>query len=399
MKYKYSPEDFKLAERYAQTVLRMDGLYRKNLADGETSFSSEGLVPVILTKIEYKPLENWMEAKETLKGLYDKYKTLENDVRRNYMSEQIASTMLLGEWVFEKNDYEYRYLVQNLLQVDPNPVTENQRNMLHAKLGMLLSNKNYKGSLKEKVKAWQKEHIVNKDSVGTVLKDLINAAKDQTIEFGINEIADINIEPIVVHDVPYGAYIDFLGNQMLINGDLDHTYEDLKHLITHETFPGHAAHMEVRRQRVEAGDVPLDAALVITNTASSSIFEGIADNGGRFLEWDKALDDQINELIQATKSLASYAGAHMLHEENKDADVVKEFFREFAFMNEAAVNSRFRFISHKFRKTFMYSYWRGNEAVYKAYKNVPKEKFPEFINYLYCNMHSANTVNQFNKIF
>ncbi|KUO73179.1 MAG: hypothetical protein APF77_08390 [Clostridia bacterium BRH_c25] len=399
MKFGYSQKDFKLAEKYVHTVLGMDELFRKNLADSEASFSSEGLVPVILTKIENKPVSGWLEAKEALKGLYEEYKTLENDIRRNYMSEQIASTMLLGEWVFEKNDFEYRYLVQNLLQVDPNPVTENQRKMLHRKLDMLLSNKNYKGSLKDKVEAWRKEHAVEKASLGPVLKELIEAAKEQTVEFGIKEVADISIEPVVVHDVPYNAYIDFLGNQMLINGDLEHTYEDLKHLITHETFPGHTAHMEVRRQRVEAGDIPLDAALVFTNTASSSIFEGIADNGARFLEWDKPLDDQINQLIQAAKSTASYGAAHMLHEEKKGVEAVKQYLRDYAFMNEAAVNSRVRFISHPFRKTFMYAYWRGNEAVYRAYKNVSKEQFPQFISYLYGNMHSANTVNQFNTIF
>lgn len=399
MKYNYSPQDFKMAEKYVRTAIGMDELFRRNLSDSEAAFSSEGLLPVVLTKIESKPLSSWLDAKEALTELYSEYKSLENDIRRNYMSEQIASTILLGEWVFERKGFEYRHLVKNLLQVDPNPVTENQRKLLHGKLDVLLSDKNYKGGLKDKVEAWRKEHVVDKASLGAVLKELTAAAKEQTIEFGIKEIADINIEPQVVHDVPYNAYIDFLGNQMLINGDLEHTYEDLKHLITHETFPGHAAHMEVRRQKVEAGDIPLDAALVFTNTASSPIFEGIADNGERFLEWDKSLDDRINQLLQAAKSLASYGGAHMLHEENKEIEEVKQFFKDFAFMNDAAVDSRVRFISHPLRKTFMYAYWRGNEAVYRAYKNVSKEQFPQFISYLYGNMHSANTVNQFNGIF
>lgn len=398
MKFKYSSKDFKLAQDYVSTVLGMDELYRNNLVDGEASFSSEGLIPVILTKAESKQLSGWPEAKEALKEIYEGYKTLENDIRRNYMSEQIASTILLGEWVFEKKDFEYRYLVQNLLQVDPSPVTENQRQMLHRKINILLSDKNYKGSLKDKVEAWRREHTVDKASLGPVLKELIASAKEQTVEFGIKEVAAIDIEPVVVHDVPYNAYIDFLGNQMLINGDLEHTYEDLEHLITHETFPGHTAHMEVRRQRVEAGDIPLDAALVFTNTASSSIFEGIADNGGRFLEWDKSLDARINQLLQAAKSTASHGAAYMLHEEKKSIDAVKQYLRDYAFLNEAAVNSRVRFISHPFRKTFMYAYWRGNEAVCKAYKNVSKEQFPNFIDYLYGNMHSANTVKQFNSI-
>lgn len=395
----YCDKDFKLAEKYVSIALSMDKLYRSKSSDSESSFSSEGLIPVVLNKFNViENYENWNDAKDSLKELYYEYSTLENDIRRNYMLEQIASTLLIGEWVFEKKELMYRHLVQNLLHVDPNPTTYRQILLLHKKLDILLSNKNYTGNLKEKVKAWREHHVIKKTEINLVLNELIVKAKEESIEFGIKEIGDLNIVPTVVYDVPYSAYIDFLGNVMQINGDLEYTYQDLKHLIAHETFPGHSAHMEIRRQKVESGEIPLDATLVFTNTASSPVYEGIADNGMRFLGWDKSIDDEINNLLQVLKSTSSYSAAHMLHVENKDVSVVKQYLKEYAFMNDAAVDSKIRFVSHPFRKTFIYSYWRGNEAVCKAYNSVSKEQFIKFYNYLYGNMHSINTVNQFNSI-
>lgn len=398
MKMYYSERDFKLSEKYVGLALAMDELYRKSVSDDEASFSAEGILPVILNKADKASEESWADIKASLTELYKDYRTIENDVRRNYISEQITSVLALGEWIFEKKECGYRNLVQNILQVNPNPITENQRKLLHKKLDILLTDKNYRGSLEKKVQDWRKDHLVEKYSMKSVLRELISEAKEQSLEFGIKEIQDLDIEAKVIYNAAYNGYIDFENRVMEINGDLEYAYEDLKHLVTHETFPGHMAHMEIRRQRVEAGEIPLDAALVFTNTASSSIFEGIADNAARFLEWDKSTDDQVSSLLQIIKSTASYGAAHMLHEEKRDLDAVKQYFRDYAFLSESAIDSRIRFISHPLRQAFIYSYWRGNEAVYKAYKNVTREQFPKFCNYLYGNMHSANTVGQFNNI-
>lgn len=51
-----------------------------------------------------------------------------------------------------------------------------------------MSDKNYKGTLEEKVKAWGKDHVVNKQDLKKVLIDIINEAKEKTYNFGLKEI-------------------------------------------------------------------------------------------------------------------------------------------------------------------------------------------------------------------
>lgn len=395
MKYNYSKKDFQLAEKYTKIVLGVDELYRKNTKDGEESFSKEGLIPVSLCGIEPKKVDKWDDAREELKSIYQEYKDIDNTIRANYMTEQIFSVINLGNWVFNQQEIEYRNLVKELLYVNPMPVTEYQQNSYHKRLDKLLSNKNYYGSLEYKLKAWRKDNLVNKNNVEEVLTNIMKKAKKETYDLGFKEIENVKVKPLIVTDVPYQAYCDYFGGEMHVNGDLGYTYQDLKHLICHETFPGHTTHMHIRKVRCENGDIPLDSSLVFTNTASSPLFEGIADNGLKFINWMENDDDEISDIFQKMKSAAALTGAYMLHEQNKSDEEVKIFFKRFLFLDDEWINSRMRFIKHKLRKPFIYAYYRGNEAVYDIYTKIKREEYPSFLNYLYNNMHSVNTIKQF----
>jgi hypothetical protein len=74
--------------------------------------------------------------------------------------------------------------------------------------------------------------------------------------------------------------------------------------------------------------------LVITNTACSLLFEGIADNGLKFLNWIETQGDEINNLIQKMKSAAGITAAHMLHEEGKSDEEVKKFSKTFYLLTK-----------------------------------------------------------------
>ncbi|MBG9445288.1 hypothetical protein [Cytobacillus firmus] len=387
--------DHKLSQEYARIVLGMDDFYRKNLLSGsEDSLDQEGLVPINLTKETPNSYSSWNEIFENLEDLRSSYSTVQSEVRRNYMQQQIGSILSLARWR-SGEEIPFRENVRGLLYVNENPFSEAERKALHNRLESLLIRKGFSGTLKEKVEKWEQAQHVPSQQVESVLKDLLSQGKERVVQKMFKEMEDVEVTPVVVKGVPYSAYCDYVGGKMYINGDLSYTYESLKHLVTHESFPGHTTHMRIRELGVQSGDIPLDAGLVITNTASSSIFEGIGDNGIDFIDWTDSLDDEIYKVYQEIKSISGIDAAHMIHAEGKADEEVSEFLRDFAFGEENWIHSRLRFFKHTLRAPFIYSYWRGNEAVKETYNRLSEDRKTAFYEFLYKNMLSADTVKQF----
>lgn len=310
------------------------------------------------------------------------------------MLQQIDSVVKLTCWLSGKK-MQYRQLVRELLYVNENPVPLEVMDSLIAKLGDMLGERGYEGTVEQKLIKWKKNRSVEKNKVEEIADSLLNEAKNRTLELGFKEIADQSMKTVIVHDVPYQAYCDFKAGKVYINGDICHTYDSLKHLAIHEAFPGHTTHLAVRQKLVMEKAVPCDAGLVITNTASSPIFEGIGDNGGKFLNWCNTEDDKINELFQKISSITAMNSAHMINGEKKDRQEVIDYMKQFTFAEDEWVESRLRFITHPFRAPFIYSYWRGNEAVGNIWSLVPEGLRDNFIKYLYYNMQSIDSLEYF----
>ncbi|GIO07690.1 hypothetical protein J31TS6_37180 [Brevibacillus reuszeri] len=387
--------DMQLSETYCRIVLGMDNLYRNgNGSTNEASFDREGLVPINLTDVTPHSYASWTEVREDLRGLLADYAKITDEVRRNYMQQQIGSLETLASWC-SGVDIPFREKVRGFLYVNENPVTNAEQKTLHERLDRALSQRGYQGTLAQKVVAWEADRRVPAKELDSVLREMLATARVLVAERMFPQMEEVEVTPEIVYGVPYNAYCDYVNGKMYLNGDLAYTYEGLKHLVTHECFPGHTTHMYIRELGVKAGELPLDAGLVITNTASSSVFEGIADNGMRFISWGYTVDDHIYEIYQQIRSISGMNAAHMIHAEGKTPEEAGHYLKEFAFGEDNWIASRLRFVTHSLRAPFIYSYWRGNEAVYEAYSRLAPSEHNQFYQFLYKSMLSADTVKQY----
>ena len=145
------------------------------------------------------------------------------------------------------------------------------------------------GDLLEDFARWEKHARISEDKVLDVLADFQRQAHNRCGRLASVLKADwlggkSVATPVAQRDVPYLAYCDFPRRQGLLNVGFPYTAFSLKHLAVHEAFPGHLVHLKLRERRVAEGLMPLDAAQVVTSSASSALFEGIADNGLQFLD-------------------------------------------------------------------------------------------------------------------
>lgn len=395
----YEKRDFELAEEFCGIVLGTDEFYRREQMEksDEESFTAEGLVPVNFSGVKPVLVSSWKEAIDRLEAIYHGYEKLSDPGRRNYMLQQVGSFRKVCLWL-SGFPMSFREIAAETMFVDENPVGEAVVKERIDRLQETLQKAGYQGSVKEQVEAWQKNRAVaGAEETRDTLERLLCEAKQKTLALGFEAIRDFDVHAKLVYNVPYNAYCDYMSRMIYINGEVTYTYDELKHLVCHEAYPGHMTHMAVRQQLLEAGKIPKDAGLVLTNTASSPVFEGLADQGNDVLEWYEDINDEICRQLNQLQSICNQNASHIYYCEEDGPRKARQYMENCSFASEAKIRSRLRYMGYSFRKAYMYAYWRGWEAVEKEWEGLSREKRTAFLSYLYENMHSVDTVLQFEK--
>ena len=393
----YEKKDFELAKKFCEIVLGADEFYRKEQMEKseEVSFTAEGLVPVNFSGIKSTAITSWKEAIDSLAEIYHGYERIQDPTRKNYMLQQVGSFRKVCLWL-SGFPISFREIAGETMFIDENPVGSEIVKEKIKKLQDTLSKAGYQGTVEEQVKMWQKNRAVTgAEETKNILEKLLSEAKNKTLALGLGAIRDFNVHAEIVYNVPYNAYCDYMSRMIYINGEVTYTYDELKHLVCHEAYPGHMTHMAIRQQLVEEGRIPADAGLVLTNTASSPVFEGLADQGKDFLGWNEDINDEICRQLNQIQSICNQNASHIYYCEEDGPKKAEQYMRAYSFASDAKIKSRLRYMGYPFRKAYMYAYWRGWEALEEAWKGLELGKQPRFLKYLYENMHSVDTVLQF----
>jgi hypothetical protein len=138
--------------------------------------------------------------------------------------------------------------------------------------------------------------------------------------------------------------------------------------------------------------MPADAALVITNSASSALFEGIAERGLDLLAWRDSPEDAIAWRHNRLQWLASIEAAHALNTGRATPNEIAELLLDLCNGDRAWIEGKIDFVTHRLRAPFVYAYWHGGSAVGRWWRGVPAGRFDAAITHLYDRMHTPSTL-------
>ncbi|MCR6636850.1 hypothetical protein [Devosia sp.] len=372
----------------------IDALYRSTpRSDG--FLDKEGLIPVAMAEVEPITLRDYAEARERLEALAVRNAgEAETQLRRDYVAEMIDSLLALVT-TFEEKPISFSDRVARQIRVEtqlvPDGELEGYRQTIREKLDEL----GYAGgSLTEDFNRWEAQARVPKEAVLAELKALILEGRER-VTATMYPMAHEWMEPEGVTAVPFSAYCDYPTRKVLLNLDFPYTRFSLKHLATHEVFPGHLVHMNLRERYVAEGKMPLDGAQVVTSSASSALFEGIADNGMFFLDWVDGPEDELGVALQRLRSAMRCNAAWMMHAQGMSLDEIVPIMADKALQDPVTARSRLAFLSHNLRAPFVYAYYGGDMAVHEVWKTVAPEERKEFWSFLYDNMHTPTTLKKY----
>ncbi len=388
-----SERTLEYGKRVAQALLGLDALYRKESQDGE------GLVVLNMDtagELTADDFPSYSEAAEAFAGLREEVVGLPEVDRKLYYDQLCHSKLAFIRW--RQDGLPFRTQLGDFLHVPVEPASDQKLAVLEENLRSLLTQMEYTGDLKDQCAAWEDRNRVPPDEVEGVLNALLDEAWDRTeealIEIPAPREDGMRVSP--VSDVAFNARCDYLGRTIELNIGPTLTRPGLKHLAVHEGYPGHYLQFKLRETMYRAGTAPADVLLSVVNTASSSVFEGIADAGMEMMDWIDTDDDGVLGLLNRHRAAIGTGAAWRLHALGRPEEEVTDWLRSQSLVGgEGWVANRMGFISAPSRAVLIWSYWWGEQVVAPIWRRVPPARRRDFLGFLHGRMHSNTTVGMF----
>ncbi len=372
-------EERALGRDLVALVLGVDRVYQSRLPRGADGLGAEGYVAINLSEVPALGVSSYEEAGEARGELAARLSGLDlAPDRRRYFADYLAGIEVFLRWRGGET-IPYPELVTGLLGVQGEPP---ELDPLLAQLRALLEEAGYTGSVPRMLRAFEADRIVPASDLGEVLEGYLAEAREfvQHHLFPLPEDFAFGVE--VVPSAAYNAYCDYVGRVVRINGEVPHTREGLKHLACHEAYPGHSTHIFRREQLVAAGEMTEDGLLVVTDTPTSPLFEGIGELGLRLVGWDRSIEERTAIAIMRLRSaLGAWAGT--LTASGRREEATELLLR---YGDEAWMRSRLRFLDMPLRRPFIFAYHYGDLLVDAARSAASDGK--AFLSGLYDRMHS-----------
>lgn len=391
-----SQETMAYGERAAAALLGVDALYRRESGD------EDGLVVLNMAApgtgidaLRSDEFATYAQARTAFQELEQDAAGLPEADRQRYYAQLCQSTLAFIQWRDEGLPFQEQ--LSRFLHVPAAPASDAELDALRGQMRTLLTGLGYSGDLAAQCAAWEAHNRVPADEVPGVLEELMDRAWDRTetiMEIPAPKSDGMRVLPVTGQ--AFNARCNYLERKVELNVDPILTRPALKHLTVHEGYPGHYVQFKLREHWYSQGLAPADGLLSVVNTASSSPFEGIADNGLTMLDWETSDDDRVQALMNRYRAGIGTGAAWRLHALQQPVETVTDWLREQSFIGgEGWVTNRMKFLAAPARAVLIWSYWWGEQVVTPVWQRVEPARRAEFIRYLYGRMHSLQTVEMF----
>lgn len=279
-----------LGHRVCRGLLGTDALARR---DGD-DFALAVVNMDLDQAFSREPFGSWAEARQYWEGIRADSAELPELDRRTYYEELCGSTLSFITWRSEGLSFENQ--LAGFLHCPAQPATKAELQAIKDQIFVLLGALGYEGDLAERCSAWERHCRVPAEDVPAVLGKLLDEAWERCngdlLPEGIPAPRSDAMQVKTVRGVAFNARCGYLDRTIELNVDPILTLPSLKHLAVHEGCPGHYVQFKMREHMYHTGEAAADVLLSIVNSASSSVFEGIADCGMEMLEWIETDDDR-----------------------------------------------------------------------------------------------------------
>jgi hypothetical protein len=387
-----SSTTLELARLAGEGLLGVDALYRRESGD------EDGLAVLNMDDtgiLAARAFDSYADATEFWRDLRSETASTPEPDRALYYRQLCDSTLAFLEWRTTGLSFERQ--LSEFLHVPPGPASEAELEGLRVDMNQLLGELGYAGSLETRCAKWEAANRVPADEVPGVIAELMSEAWDRTAEIiDIPAPKSDGMRVAAVSGVAFNARCDYLNRTIDLNTDPVLTLQGLRHLAVHEGYPGHYVQFKLRETWAREGRAGADVLLSIVNSASSSVFEGLADTGLSMIGWDRDLDDRVQAMMNRYRAGIGTGAAWRLHAEGWETGSVTDWLAGQSLVGgDGWVENRMRFIQAPARAVLIWSYWWGERSVLPQWQRARETgRAAQFLPFLYAGLHSTQSVTR-----
>lgn len=382
-------DDKKTGYDITAIAIGMDSLERK-LQDGEGALDTEGLVPIYLGEglIKAREYNTWDQAKEELDQISKDIELCPKGPRRMFL-DALLSSLYTAMDIFRGVETTFAQRLTNLVGVPAGEADKDVISGLQDEINEALTRKGIvNGSLADRIHKWQNSEFIPVAKLKDVYEELQTEAIRRTSE-KIFDLGDYRMDLVLRPGTYSAGRCNFKEAKMEINTDLGCTRAAMKHLVTHENFPGHATQLLYTLDSYKKGNSTADVLLCTLNGIPGVIQEGIGDQATDLIDWVEDDNDVIQIALRRLRIAVATTAAWRLMQLGEDEERIVEYITKTGFALDPYVDGRIFQSKHIYRGPFNASYFFGNQAVREIRLRTPRNKYADFIKYLYENMHSV----------
>ncbi len=372
------------AERMVALILGVDAIYRALLRPELEGLAREGWVAINLSQVPARALASYAEACDAAAEMRRESASLGlSPARERYFQDYLHAIDAFCRWQ-EGQSASYEELTSDLLGIAVD--LPDLEPLLHD-LDKRLRDAGFAGDTAAMIAAFRDRRAVPRDAMVPTLTSYMTAARQWVNRefFPLPDHFQFRVEG--EGNLSYNAYCEYIGRFVRINLDLQFTHEDLKYLACHEAYPGHSTHILRREMLVREGKMTEDGLLVVTDTPTSPLFEGIGEIGLTLVGWDQTEAEQINRAIVRLDAAVGVWAGYLFAKGRRDEGM--ELLRR--YRDDAWAESRGGLIDLPLRGPFICAYYYGDLVVQAAYDRMGPGK--AFLTHLYDVMHSPASLS------
>jgi hypothetical protein len=372
-------QELDFARGMVSLILGIDEYYKRLLSPDLEGLAREGYVAVNLSKVTPRPVSSYAEARAAIAEQRAALARLDlAPGRKQYFGDYLAAIDTFCRWQ-DARDVPYPELVHSLLGCpgEPPPLEPLMQSIDEA-----LHSAGYKGDTFAMIEAFREQQFVPDDAVVDTLAQYLAEAREWVVRELFPLPDDFQFGVVGVSGVPYNAYCGYVEREIWINIDLPFTREDLKHLACHEAYPGHSTQIARHEELVARDEMTEDGLLIVTDTPTTTLFEGIGEVGLTLLGWDRTPEEQINRRLGALRSAVGAWGAYLIGtgKANEAMDLMVRYG------GERSAHVWKGLTSLPIRLPFVFAYYYGDQTVHAALHAAPDRR--AFLHHLYDLNHS-----------